>query len=179
MPTLTKMKPLTGVQQTSIYLLQSVLMMHIAKDMLKDLGTDAELPPGLNTNVLKQTTEAMDRFIREVRRTVGKTGTYLDHVPTRDKNLDSLNVLNLLNRIGMEENQAVYDEFLGLVVDLLDSVFYAQKHRRSIYFPKYKMLFQLVHEELRSDVNNQPGQLHYDKGELYLRTSPPPHKPEL
>lgn len=176
---MTSIQPLSGVKQTAIYMLQAVLMMNISREMIKDLSTSKELPEGMNSNVLRQTLEQMDRFIREVRRTVGKTNTYLDQVPQGDKVIDSLNVLDVLNRIGMEESQAIYDEFLGMVVDLLDSVFYAQKNRKSIYFNKYKAFFQLVSEELRSDVNHQRGQLHFHQGELFLRTTPAIHEPKI
>lgn len=129
----------------------------------------------MNRNVIKDTGRMMDRMEREIRRTTHnqKLGTYLDRNLKQEKMLDMATLVDLTARIGGEENQEIYDEFLGLLVDCIDKIFYSQSNRRKMHFPKYRALFQLFANELKADVNHVPGQVFFNKGELFLRTSPP------
>lgn len=93
--------------------------------------------------------------------------------PDDSKLHDVARLLDTLMRIGNEENSEIYDEFLGLVIDAIVNVFYAQTHRKNIHFGKYKALFKLFAEELRADVNREPGQLWLRDGAIWLRSVPP------
>jgi hypothetical protein len=134
--------------------------------------------PGMNRGVLQQSVDQLNRCIREIRKnTLPHEQTYLDQNLKPGKLQDIAAVIEVLSRIGIEEDQRAYEEFLGMILDLVDEVFYAQKNRRKIYFPKYKALFEIISKEIRSDVNDQPGQLLWQNKSLYIRTAAPevPH----
>jgi len=97
----------------------------------------------------------------------------------KEKLLDVATIIEIMIRIGTEEDDTVYEEFLGLLVENINSVFYAQKNRKNIWFPKYKALFKLIGDELKADTNKLPGQVWYRGGELWLRTSQPHREPKL
>ncbi len=173
-------KSITDLEQNTIDLLRSVLMMNIGRALINDLSeSNVQLPEGMNRNILKQTVEAMDRYAREIKRTVGKTGTYFDKYPNWEKVTDITTVAELVYRTGIEEGQSMYSEFQGILIDCIDTVFYSQKHRKNMYFAKYKALFNLIAEEIRCDANRQPGQIRFHDGELFFRSVPPIHEPKI
>ena len=177
---MTKEKlPITETIDANIDLLRSVLIMNISRMLIdKIIERGTQLPESMNSNIPKQTLESMDRYAREVKRAIGKTNTYLDKLPRWEKVIDTVTVFDLLNRIGMEERDDKYEEFFGILVDCIDTVFYAQKHRKNLNFGKFKALFKLFTEEVRSDVNHESGVIQYFKGELYFK-SVPAHEPEI
>jgi len=174
--------------QSAIGVLQAMLQLRIARTLTEDLLTDKQVPESVNRNIIRQTLEAIDKLQREVNRTIPKSIPYLENRLHRSKIIDIANVQEMMIRIGVEEKPDVYNEFMGLVVDLLDSVYYAQKHRKNIYLPKYKALFKMIADELKTDVNHERGQVQYlitkntdgsTTSELFLRTAPPVHHPKI
>lgn len=140
------------------------------------------LPNGMNRNVLKQTADQLHRCVREVKRTtIPHNPHYLDRNLKEPKILDIATVVDAMARIGLEESPDIYEEFLGLMVDCIDSVFYAQQNRKKMHFGKYRLLFESLSKEIKADVNGQPGQFFYNqhKKELYIRTDAPHHESEM
>lgn len=168
------MVQMTTEQQQIVDVLRSNLLSNVDANSLNDLLQSGQLPKGFNKNILQQAIEGLDRVGREVRRTVPKTDQpFLHKVPKAAKLTDIAGVIELLHRIGTEESTHVYDEFLGLLLDSIWSIFYAQEHRKNIHFPKYKALFKLFADEMRADVNRTPSQVLFTtKQELFLRTMP-------
>jgi len=172
--------PLTEVQESIIDVLRTVLMVNIAiQQMRKLVNSDLPLPPGMNANVIQKTIDTMDRFTRESKRTIGKTGNYLDRLPQIEY-IENVVVLNdMLFRIGIEQNDAQYEEFYGMLLDMVDAVFYAQAHRKNMNFPKYRKLCELITDEIKADVNRTPNQVQYYQGELFFKSVPPVHEPKI
>lgn len=104
---------------------------------------------------------------------------WLTQTLQKDKLFDIATIVELMAKIGYEEKQEEYEEFVGMLTDCLSAILYAQEHRKKIFFPKYKALFELMASELRADTNLQPGQLWYRFGELFMRTAAPDHKSEM
>lgn len=154
---------------------RAAFMANIASYFIGAMLDHPELPDKLNRNVLRQTVDQLNRCVRELRRSTAEHHHfYLDRNVKRAKMLDLAIVIDCVARIGLEEGSDPYEEFLGLVLDCLDEVFYAQQNRRKMHFPKYKALFNLLIREIHADVNREPSQLLYthDK-QLYMRTAPP------
>jgi hypothetical protein len=78
---------------------------------------------------------------------------------------------DLLIRIGTEEKPGFYEEFLGMLVNCLNSILYMQKHRKNINFGKYRALFKLFTDEIEADSNRVDGQLIYKDGKIFIKTS--------
>lgn len=165
--------------QSAIGVLQAMLLGRIARTFINDLLTDKQLPASVNKNVIRQTIDAIDKLQREVSRSIPKAIPYLENRVSRDKIIDIATVIELMVRVGTEERPAMYEDLMGLMVDGFDNVLYAQKHRKSIYFGKYKALYELISNEIRNDVNKQPSQVQYIQGELFLRTAVPPHNHKM
>jgi len=142
---------------------------HFARLLLEN----GELSKGMNRNVIRQTLDQLERCVREVRRTaVPHNPSYLDRNVKKEKLLDMATIVDLVARVGIEENKDRYEEFLGLVIDCLDEVFYTQSHRRNMHFGKYKALIWLLTDEIKADVNGTPGRVLFtNKRELYLKAS--------
>jgi hypothetical protein len=158
------------------------MMASIAHHFIKLVAEHPKYIPEMNLNVVHQTLGQVERFKREIHRTTHDKHekVYFTKNLKPEKLLDMATIIDAMARIGVEEHQGIYDEFLGLVIDLLDSVFYAQKHRRKMHFGKYKALFALISGELKRDVNHQPGQVLFtNQGELFLRTAPPQTETEI
>lgn len=161
---------------------RTAFMAGICISYLKDLMDCRSLPPAVNRNVVRQAKEQLERFVREIRRTVPPHDeTYLDKILKRDKLLDTGILIDACARIGVEEDERPYDEFFGMVIDCIDAIFYAQQNRRKMHFSKYRALFKLFEAEIRRDVNDQPGQIIYNKDthSLFLRTAPPVQTPQI
>lgn len=177
----TTSEPISTEQYSVVDQMRAAFMAGVAKQYIQMLIPQKTLPSGMNRNVLKQTNDQLERFIREVRRTVPEhKPNYMDRNLDENKLLDLATIIDSIARIGIEERSRFYEEFFGLLVDCIDVVFYSQQHRKNIHFPKYKALFQLFVSEMKSDVNKQPGQVFYSpKGELFLRTAPPIQSPQM
>ena len=171
----------TTEQQNLLDVLRATLMVAVTAQSIEELAESNQLPAGFNRNVAKQTQEQLERFNRELIRTSPKVvPNYLTKAPKVTQLNDIATIVELLHRVGVEENQAVYEEFVGIVMDCLWAVFYAQSNRKNLHFGKYKALFKMFTDEVKSDVNHTPGQvLITQKGELFLRTSAPVHKPNI
>lgn len=177
-----QVKKPTDNEQLTIDIMRGVFASAVAKFCLDVVLAHDKLPEEMNRNVIKETAGQLARYEREVRRaTHGKHHKiYLDKNLKSEKLLDMCTVLDTMARVGAEEHTDTYQEFLGLVVDLVDRVFYAQKNRKNIHFGKYKALFKLISEEIRRDVNHEPNQLLFtNKGELYFRVVPPPVETQI
>lgn len=170
----------TAVEESQLDVLRSVLMMNIATAKLRGiLNSDLPLPDGMNSRVLQNTIDTMDRFTRESKRTIGKTNTYLDRLPHLEFVENASMVCDMLFRIGVEQNQAIHEEFLGLIIDTLDVVFYAQSHRKAMHFPKYRALAQVMIDEIKADVNRTSNQVQFVQGSLWFKNSPAIDEPKI
>lgn len=171
----------TEQQQNLLDVLRAKLMVAVAADSIGELAESSQLPAGFNKNVAKQTQEQLQRFNRELIRTAPKCNpNYLTKEPKVEQLNDVATLVELVHRIGAEENNNTYEEFLGIVIDSLWAVWYAQKNRKNLHFGKYKALFKMFADEVKADVNHTPGQVLFtQKGELFLRSSAPVHKPTL
>lgn len=87
-------------------------------------------------------------------------------------------IVELMTRIGSEEKESIYEEFLALVMEVLNAIYYSQVKRKHMNFGKYRALFKVFTDELIADSNRQDGQVLYKNGEIYLRTAQPEHKEE-
>lgn len=81
---------------------------------------------------------------------------------------DISSVIDLMMRIGSEEKDERYEEFLALVINVLTTVFYAQGNRANLHFAKYKAMFQLFIEELKADSGLTRGNFVMSEGKIYL-----------
>ena len=156
-------------------------MAAITVHFLELLMQHESLPNGMNRNVLKQTLDQLNRCVREVKRTaIPHNPHYLDRNLKQPKILDLATVVDALARVGIEDSPEHYEEFLGILVDCIDAVYYAQQNRRKMHFGKYRALFKLLVDEIQADVNGQPGQLLFtNKKDLFMRTAPPHHEHEI
>jgi len=174
------------VDKRSMYIdmLRTAQFGDITKMFLVILQEYKSLPADFNRNILQQTIDQLSRFQREVKRCVPppEEQIYLNgKSPKRDKLVDISTVIDMMVRIGKEEQKDTHEEFLGLLVDCLDSVFYSQINRHMMQrFGKYKALFKLIASEIKADVNGEPGQLLYtNKGELCMRMASPISKSQI
>lgn len=177
----TQRKPVTPEAYLALDECRAAFMAHIATHFIKILLSHEKLPNGMNRNVIKQTLDQLDRMVREVRKTaIPHNPHYLDRNLKQNKVLDLATIVDTVARIGIEDGGELYEEFVGLVIDCLDTVFYAQTHRRKLYFGKYKALFHLFTEEVKADVNGTGSQVYLSPTkELFLRTNPTDHKHEI
>lgn len=90
----------------------------------------------------------------------------------KDKMYDIAMIIALMNRIGTEEKQEVYEEFMGLLVVMFDKVYYSQEKRKHLNFNKYKALIKIITDEIVHDTNHTEGIVMYNKssGHLYFRS---------
>jgi len=160
---------------------RAAFMAHIATHFIRILLKHEKLPNGMNRNVIKQTADQLERMVREVRKTaIPHEPHYLDRNLKQNKVLDMATMVDAMARIGIEDGGEFYEDFQGLVIDCLDSIFYGQQHRKKMYFPKYKALFQLFISEIQADVNGTGSQVHLSPGkELFLRINPTDRKHEI
>lgn len=85
-------------------------------------------------------------------------------------------IVELLTRIGEEEKDSTYEEFMALLIEAFSAIYYSQVKRKHMHFGKYRALFKVFTDELIADSNNEPGQVLFKNGEIYLRTGQPEHK---
>lgn len=160
---------------------RAAFMANMSVHFIRMLLEHERLPNGMNRNVIKQTADQLERFVREVRKTaVPHNPHYLDRNLKKNKILDIATITDLVARVGIENGGDQYEDFLGLVIDCLDAVFYSQTHRYALYFKKYKALFQLFVDEVKADVNGTGAQVYLSpRKELFLRTNPVDHKHDM
>jgi len=158
-------------------ILRSVFQLNVGKQLLVDVPNSA-----LSASLMKAklcAIGAIDELTLEAYQEVELHGKddkvlgWLVRKPDESKSHDVARLLDMLQRIGNEEGTEEYDEFLGIVIDSIHSVLYAQENRKKIWFGKYKALFKLFSDELRADVNKQEGQLFFKSGKIWLRSSQP------
>lgn len=145
------------------------------------LGNEV-LPNGMNRNVLSQTMAQLQRCIREIKRTViPHEPSYLDRNLKKEKILDLATIIDTVARVGIEEAGSKYEEFLGIVIESLDSVYYAQENRKGLHFGKYKALFKMFSDEVKADVNGTRGQMMYSNQsrQLFVRIAEADKQTEL
>lgn len=150
-------------------------LMHgrIAQMFCDSIGDYQErVPPAIHTACFKVSREVTD-LQRKLLNMLPGNGNWLRKEIRKDKMLDIANTTELILRLGREEKPEVYEEFLSLLIDCLDTVLYTQANRRNIHFGKYKALFKLITSELKLDVAHQPSQVIYRNGEIFLRTAAP------
>ena len=178
---MTTTKAITQTEQLALDECRAAFMAAVATHFVRMLLDHETLPHGMNRNVLKQTVDQLERCVREVRKTaVPHNPSYLDRNLKQNKVLDIATIVDAVARVGIEDGGEMYEEFQGLVIDVLDAVFYAQQHRRKMHFGKYKALFNLITSEIKADVNGTGGQLFFSpKKELFLRTQAPDHPHEI
>lgn len=125
------------------------------------LGMIDTLPQGFNSNILKQTKEQLERFNREVIRTTPKTGTHFDKPPKDEKLRNIVTVVDLLSRVAGEETPHTYGDLVDMIVDFIDTVYYAEGNRKNLNLGKYRALMQFIIKEMRNDVDKVPSSLVY------------------
>lgn len=136
------------------------------------------------TGHMKMVIEKVDQSIEEYEKAVlssipTSNAKWLENELEKDKLFDIAALTEITARIGTEEKDDIYEEFLGLLTDLIDNIFYCQKHRKNIHFGKYKALFKLIGDELKRDTNREPSQLWYRDGQLWMRSMVPEPKTEV
>lgn len=134
--------------------------------MLTFKGQDPELVTVLEAT--KRQNLELERVFKS--KVPTKTGTFMERQLSRDVLYDIANLTELVAAIGSQEDQAFYEEFITLVLESINSVFYSQKKRGVIHFNKYKAMFQLIADELHLDANGQNPNISYTKkGGLWTR----------
>lgn len=128
---------------------------------------------GKLANSLSHFEEAMQRYMAPK-----QGGRWLTQELTKEKLIDIATIDELLTRIGFEEKDSIYEEFFTMVTKLIDTIFHAQEHRKNIHFSKFKGLIELIYEELRRDVNREPGQVWWRNNQIWLATGAPATKQE-
>lgn len=98
---------------------------------------------------------------------------WLGKAISRNKLYDISYLSELLIKVGAEENDRYYQEFMMMLVDLINAVFYTKQNRKGIHFSKYKKLFKLIAEEIEADVNGTGGRLRYENGKLWFAIDDP------
>jgi hypothetical protein len=152
-------------------LLRALFFTRISKALMEyTIGED--FSPEMQS-ATDQAIRAMGRFEKTVFRepAIKHNAKWLAKELEKDKMLDIAVITEMLARIGVEEKDSIYEEFQSMVISQIDSVFYAEKHRKNIYFSKYKALFKLISDELRRDVNKEPSVVRWHNGELFLQVS--------
>lgn len=161
---------------------RAAMMAAIAREFIAMVLSYPKLPEGMNRQIIRDASYHLSRFEREVLRASNRKkipNLYLDKAIHQSKLFDIANLIDATARIGAEEGQSVYEEFMGLIVDTISAVFYSQKHRSKIRFSKYKALFKFITEEVKGDVNGDKPRLLYQDGELYIRASHLVNKPDI
>lgn len=178
--------PPAEIQDTSLAVqaldsLRVLLQLRITRHMLNELMSYDKVPYNISVVPINELKGKLTLMEREIKEKVPPTtqGDWLEKDPGKEKYLDVVALTETLLRVGMEEKNNTYEEFLGLLTGCIDAVFYAQTHRKNIHFGKYKALFELIKNELHLDTHNLPCQVNYRNGELWIRTVPPIHKTEI
>jgi len=161
-------------------LMRAMFMSRIAMKFLDELLSWDHTPEQVKIHA-KSTMESFSKMEKQaLLSTAVKSGPkWLEKELGKEKLLDVGAVIETMIRIGVEETDSIYEEFLSLLIECINSVFYAQENRKNIWFPKYKAMIKLIADELKADTNKQKGQLWLRDGELWLRTSQPHHEPKL
>lgn len=160
-------------------LLRMLFTSQISINYLEEIFVWEAAPKVIKQNATV-TVAALTALKESIKDNVSTRGNkWLDQELSKDKLRDIATIIEDMTKIGAEENEELYEEFLSLVVDLINAVFYAQTNRKNIHFSKYKALFNVIRDELHADTNRQPGQVWYRNGELWLRTSQPEQKTDI
>ncbi len=156
----------------SVDLKRAVVMTSIARIFLEDVMSRKRLPKQLHPDITGPIRDGMKK-LEDVVRSMNPykdQKMYLDRTLKQDKLLDIATIVDNMLRINVEENQEVYDEFLGMVTDVINEIFYAQKNRRKAHFGKYRALFKFFTDELHADINRLPPRIMFiNKQELFFR----------
>lgn len=155
-------------------LLLCLLHMRVAKLFTISLMQYKERVPDQVMTGCLRTIKEMGDLERKILNATPRNGNWLRSEIRKDKVFDIANTTEMILRLGKEEHAERYEEMLSLIIDCMDTVFYTQKNRGSIYFPKYRALFNLIINELKADViGHEQGQVIYKNGEIFLRTAAP------
>lgn len=169
MPTKTESKIDRGVQFTSD-LLRTIFFTNVQDAYLEVLkgyqGLDPEIQQALQDCV--QSNQVLQETIMQ--KLHPDSRTFFQRKLDQEIQLDIANFTELLCKIGTEQGQEQYEDFLGMVMDLLLTVFDTQSRKNNIYFGKYKALFQFMKEEVKRDQNHEPPHMNNTKeGGLFIR----------
>lgn len=148
-------------------MLRTLLYMRVAELHMNELMLKSE-SSSIRTGIYRTLRE----FVELKRKILNKTDNqypWLRKEIDKDKLWDVGALIDLMFRIGDEENNEVYDEFLSLVVNCLNSVFYLQKNRNNIWFTKYKAMFRLFIDEANADANGLPSLFTMVDGKLCMK----------
>lgn len=159
---------------------RAVVMTAIARYHLEAVTERKMLPKALSREILLPIQESMKSLENRVRGAYPKDrNLYLDRSLKMDKLLDIGNIVDTMLRINGEENQEIYEEFLSMVIGVINEIFYAQSHRRKFHFSKYRAIFKFVTEEMRGDINKQPSRIYIRGEDLFFRAAPPSDHSEI
>jgi hypothetical protein len=154
-------------------MLLALVHSRVARLYVNSLGDYQQRVPSHILNACMRTSREIGELERKILSATPRTGNWLRKEINKDKIMDVASVTELILRLGKEEKPAMYEELLSLIIDVMDTVFYTQKARKNIHFPKYKAMFKMITNELKMDVAGQQGQVIYRNGEIFLRTASP------
>lgn len=158
-------------------LLRVLLQARILKMYMEELLVDS--PDPIKNGGTRVTREIVE-LERKILNHTDEQFPWLRKELDKDKLWDIASIADLMTRINVEEKEEVYEEFMGMLVKCINTIFYAQKNRKNIYFGKYRALFKLFTDELTADVNQQPSQFWFRNrdGLLFFRANPVPEQPQ-
>lgn len=157
-------------------LLRTLLQSRILKMYMEELLEDA---PDTIKNAGVRVTREIVELERKILNHTDDQFPWLRKELDKKKLWDIAAVADIMTRINVEEKEEVYEEFMGMLIHCINTIFYAQQNRKTIHFGKYRALFKLFVDELHADVNQEPSQFWFRvrDGVLFSRTNPLPENP--
>lgn len=162
----------TTLEQPStknVDMLRTLLHLTVAEMYIEELLVKN---PDIGSSIKNGTQRTLRELVILKRKLLNKTDNqcpWMRNVVDKDKLWDVGALVDLMFRVGSEEEAEDYDEFLSLVMNCIKVVFYPHKNRRDIYFPKYKALFNLFIEEVQADVNKLPGRFVMQNNNFFIK----------
>lgn len=172
---------ITPKVKTNGDLLRTLLQVRISKMYMNSLVTENDtdiIPDTIRTGVTRVTREIVE-LERKILNHTDNQFPWLRKEVEKAKLWDIARVNDLMIRIGHEEDQEVYEDFVGMLIECITSIFYSQKTRKKLHLGKYRALFKIFADEVIADSEHRQGQIMHCNGEIYLRTSPPEFEQEL
>lgn len=150
-------------------MLRTLLHIRVAKQYATELlSKNPDANVSIKTGVFR-TVREINELERKILNKTDNQFPWLRKEVEKDKLWDIGLIVDLITRIGHEESEERYEEFLGLLTDTISTVFYMQTNRSNINFEKYKALFKLITDEIKADTNDGIPNILFRKGELVMR----------
>lgn len=159
---------ITATRAANVDLLRTLLHLRIAHMYTDELILK-------NPNIKESIQNGSYRVTRELevleRKILNNTDNmfpWLRNDLDKSKLWDISRIIDLMMRIGNEEKDERYEEFMALFVDTFTTIFYSQTNRTNLYFSKYKAMFQLFINEVKADVEGTSKNFVFTNGSIYL-----------